>query len=63
MLILVLAALAAPAFLGGATEARRKREPAWVPSDPQAFGLKLGFDKVGRYVIDIGMVSRKIPPS
>jgi len=47
------------AFLGGAAEARTKRDTPWVPSDPRAFELKLGFDRIGRHVIDIGMVSRQ----
>jgi len=47
------------AFLAAATEARTRRDTTWVPSDPQAFELKLGFDQVGRIVTTIGMVSRE----
>ena len=54
--------LTAAAFLGRAAQAHTKRDTAWVPSDPQAFELKLGFDQVGRYVIPIGMVSRESVP-
>jgi len=39
---------------------RTKRDAAWVPSDPQAFEVSLGFDNGGRYTAPIGMVRRTI---
>jgi hypothetical protein len=63
--LVCVCAAATVAFLGGApvTEARASRatrDAAWVPSDPDAFEVKLSFDKVGRHVTDIGMVRREI---
>jgi hypothetical protein len=55
-------AAAALVFSAAATDARTvrtKRDAAWVPSDPQAFQIDLGFDRVGRYVTPMGMVSRE----
>jgi hypothetical protein len=37
-----------------------KRDTNWVPSDPQAFEVNLGFDNAGRYLAPIGMVRRTI---
>lgn len=42
------------------SEARSSRAKRWVPSDPQAFEVQLGFDPVGRYVTTIGMVRFRI---
>ena len=53
------AAAAALGFSAAATDAPTKRDAAWVPSDPQAFQIDLGFDRVGRYVTPMGMVSRQ----
>jgi len=39
---------------------RAKRDGPWVPSNPQAFEVKVSFDDVGRYLIPIGMVRRRI---
>jgi hypothetical protein len=51
---------AAVAFLSGqATNARNNRRDDWVPSNPQALEVNLGFDKVGRYVATIGVVSHE----
>ena len=60
MLFIVLCAAAGVTFLAQATEARStrpNRRDVWVPLNPQAFEVKLDFDKVGRYVTTIGMVS------
>ncbi len=62
MLFIVLCAAAAVAFLSPATAARAarvNRRDVWVPSNPQAFEVDIGFDQAGRYVITIGMVSRQ----
>jgi hypothetical protein len=37
---------------------RTKRDAVWLPSDPHAFEVNLGFDSVGRYLTPIGMVRR-----
>ena len=38
------------------SSARSSRAKRWVPSDPEAWEVQLGFDPVGRYVATIGMV-------
>ena len=43
-----------------ARSSRAKRDAPWVPSDPRAFQVNLGYDTVGRYVASIGMVRRPI---
>ena len=53
-----LCAAAAAAFLpsSDAWAFRRTKRAAWVPSDPKAFEVNLGFDNAGRYIAPIGMV-------
>jgi len=57
MLLVILYAVTAVAFWGQVTYARTNRRDVWVPSNPEAFEVKLDFDKVGRHVASIGMVS------
>lgn len=56
------AAAAVAFFLRGVPvgEARTSPVKRWVPSDPQAFEVELGFDSVGRYLATIGMVRCRI---
>ena len=61
MLFIALYAAVVVAFLSPATAARTARSDrrdVWIPTNPEAFEVDLGFDRVGRYVITIGMVSR-----
>jgi len=39
---------------------RVKRDVVWVPWNPRAFEVKVSFDDIGRYLIPIGMVRRRI---
>lgn len=61
MFFIVLAVAAAIAFLRPATAAptARVNRRDWVPTNPQAFEVDIGFDQAGRYVITIGMVSHQ----
>ena len=63
MLYIVLYVAAVVAFLSpviaAAPTADTDRRDVWVPTNPQAFEVDLGFDRAGRYVITIGMVSRR----